>query len=94
MEVHPNFSEAPHLRSSIPHPKTESSKNQIESRRIIPWPKYAKGIQKCHFSKQDRHSDDFGLRNAVIQKTFSRKCATSIVERVKLHIVCVDCILL
>ena len=28
-EVHPNFSEAPHLRGSIPHPKTDFSKNQI-----------------------------------------------------------------
>ena len=28
------------------------------------------------------HSDDFGLRSPVIQKTFQRKCGTSIVERV------------
>ena len=32
IEVHPNFSEAPHLRSSIPHPKTDLSKNQIAAR--------------------------------------------------------------
>ena len=29
IEVHPKFSEAPHLRSSIPHPKTEFSKNEM-----------------------------------------------------------------
>ena len=38
IEVHPNFSEAPFLRSSIPLPKTDFSKNQIASRRIIPLP--------------------------------------------------------
>ena len=34
------------------------------------------------FSKQDLHSDDFGLRSPPRQspKTFERKCATSIVE--------------
>ena len=32
IEVHPNFSEAPHLRGSIPRPKPDSSKNQIASR--------------------------------------------------------------
>ena len=34
----PNFSEAPDLRSFIPYPKTDFSKNQIASRPIIPWP--------------------------------------------------------
>ena len=38
IEVPPDFSEAPHSRSPIPHPKTDLSKNQIASRRIIPWP--------------------------------------------------------
>ena len=42
----------------------------------MPWPKYS----ITPFSKQDRHSDDFGLRNPVIQKILERKCATSIVE--------------
>ena len=28
-------------------------------------------IRKRHFSKQDWHSDDFGLRSSVIQKHFS-----------------------
>ena len=39
IELHRNFSEAPRLRSSIPHPKTGFSKYQIASRRIISWPK-------------------------------------------------------
>ena len=47
MEVYPNFSEAPPLRSSLPHPKTDlSAKNQIASRRIIP---YSPSIQKGLF---------------------------------------------
>ena len=32
IEAHSEFSEVPHLRSSIPHPKTDFSKNQIASR--------------------------------------------------------------
>ena len=32
IEVHAEFSGAPHLRSSIPYPKTYFSKNQISSR--------------------------------------------------------------
>ena len=32
IEVHPEISEAPDLRSSIPHPKTDFSDNQIASR--------------------------------------------------------------
>ena len=32
IDVPPNFSEAPHLRSFIPHPKTDFSKNHIASR--------------------------------------------------------------
>ena len=38
IDIHPNFSEAPDLRSSIPHPKTNFSTIQIASRRILPWP--------------------------------------------------------
>ena len=41
-------------------------------------------MQKRHFSKQNWHSDDCGLRIPVIQKVFYRKCATSVVERVAL----------
>ena len=32
VEVRPEFSEASHLRSSLPHPKNDLSKNQIASR--------------------------------------------------------------
>ena len=42
IEVHPKYSEFTPLRSSIPHPKTDFSKNQNASRRIIPWPKSTK----------------------------------------------------
>ena len=35
-------SEDPHLRSSMPHPKADFSKNQNESRRVIPWPEPSK----------------------------------------------------
>ena len=42
IEVHPKLSEAPHLRSSIPRPKIDFSKNKNTSRRIIPWPKSTK----------------------------------------------------
>ena len=67
------------LRSSIPHLKTDFSKTQIASRRIIPCPSE---VYKIKFvSEQDWHSDDFGFRNPVIQKTFLRKCATSVAER-------------
>ena len=38
---------------------------------------------KDHYSKQDWHCDDFGLRSPVIQETFWQKCATSIAERVR-----------
>ena len=42
IEVHPNFSEAPRLRRSIPQSKSDFSENQIASRRIIPWPESTK----------------------------------------------------
>ena len=43
MEVHPKTkSEDPHLRSSMPHPKADFSKNQNKSRRVIPWPESSK----------------------------------------------------
>ena len=42
IEVHLNFSKAPHLRSSVPLLKTDFSKNQVASRRVIPWPEPTK----------------------------------------------------
>ena len=44
IEVHSTFSEAPHLRNSIPHPKTDFSKKQIASWWIIPWPQVYKNV--------------------------------------------------
>ena len=41
-------------------------------------------MQIRHFSKPDWHSADFGLSSPVIQKIFQRKCATAIVERVRI----------
>ena len=38
MEVHPILYEAPHLRRSIPHPKTDFRKKENASRRLFPWP--------------------------------------------------------
>ena len=71
IEVHPSFSEAPHLRSSVPRPKTGSSKNQNASRRIIPWPKSTK---RFFFRNQDRHTDDLGSRSPVFQKQIAEMC--------------------
>ena len=42
IEVHPKFSEAPHLRNSIPLPETDFCISQNASRRIIPWPESTK----------------------------------------------------
>ena len=42
IEVHPKFYEVPHSRSSIPHSKTDFSKNQNASRWILPWLKSTK----------------------------------------------------
>ena len=79
IEVHPKFSEAPHLRSSIPHPKTDFSKNQIASRRIIPWPESTKRF----FSKSKFFMPkSWGQGTPGVSETKLRKCDTSIVERV------------
>ena len=49
-------------------------------------------MQKRQFLNRDWPSDDFGLRIPVIQKTFYRKCATFIVERVSIaHVVDRSC---
>ena len=64
IEVHPEFSEAPHFRSSIPHPKTDCSKNQNASRRKLPWPKSTKSF----FSKSRLAFRRFGVK----QKTSFR----------------------
>ena len=42
----------------------------------------AQAYKNVNFSKQDWHSDEYGSRNPVTQKTFEREYATSIVKRV------------
>ena len=75
------MSEALHLGSYIQYPtrKLTSSKNRVASQYIIPWPQ----VYNYVIWKQDwPYFDDFELSNPTIQKKKSRKCATSIVERV------------
>ena len=42
IEVHPIFSEAPHLRSSVSHAKTDFSTNHTAFQLILPWFKLTK----------------------------------------------------
>ena len=65
IEVHPNFSEAPDLRSSIPYPKTDLSKNQLASRRITPWPQSTKRL----VSKSRLAFRRFGLKEPRLSET-------------------------
>ena len=65
IEIHPSFSEAPHLRSSVPYPITDFSKNQIASRWIIPWPTYpityffeTRLAFRRFWAKEPRHSEN------------------------------------
>lgn len=81
IEFPPIFSEAPHLRSPIPHPNTDFSQNQIASRRILPCPKNT----KTSFSKQNWPSDDFGLRSTVIQNKKGEN-VLPLSERVLTHV--------
>ena len=64
IEVHLNVSDVPHLRSSIPHPKTDFSKKRHASRRIIPWPK----SRKSFFEIKIGIPTILGSRNPVFQK--------------------------
>ena len=76
IEGHPDFSDAPDSRSSIPHPKTDSSKNQIA------WPE----SRKLFLSKSRLAFQRFGLKEARLSETkiiiIAEMCYTSIVERV------------
>ena len=69
--VHPNYSEARHLRSSVPHSKPDISKNQIASLWMIPLPKQT--YTPFIFRNTINHwlSDYFGLWSPVLRKTFS-----------------------
>ena len=60
IEVRPDFSEAPHMRSSIPHPKADFSKNQIAPR--------GPRLQNVFFRNQYWHSVDCGSRNPIFQE--------------------------
>ena len=79
IEVPPRLSEAPHLRSSIPHPNTRFGQNQIAFRRIIPWPKYTK---TSFFEARLLAYRRVWVKEPRYSKTKIRKRATSIVERV------------
>ena len=76
IEAHPNFSEAPNFRSSILHPKTDFRKNQIASRRIIPWPESRNRV----ISKSRLAFRRFGLKELCLSEAKKWKCATSIAE--------------
>ena len=69
VEVHPNFSEDPHLRSSLPYPKNDLSKNQMASR------------SKSHGASTQKTFRRFWVKAPRHSETKKRKCATSIVER-------------
>ena len=79
IEVHPELSEAPQLRNSTPHPKTDFRKNQTPSRGIFLWPKYT----VTSFFATSLPFRRLKLRSSVVLNPFQRKCATSIVERVE-----------
>ena len=66
IEVHPNFSEAPHVRSSIPLPKPEFSRNQNASRRIFP---YGPSLQNVFFSKSRLTFRRFAVKEPRISET-------------------------
>ena len=71
----------------MPHPKTDFNKNQLHPDEES----HGSSTQKCHFSKQNWHSDDVRLRNLVIQKPYKRKYVTSIVEHVRDERLCKIC---
>ena len=66
IEVHLNFSEAPHLRSSIRHPKSFFSKNRKSSWRITPWPKSTKRF----FRNQDLGKETPSFRNKIAEMCY------------------------
>ena len=73
--VHPNVSEAPFLRSFISHPTADFSKTS----HCIPMNNLMAQVYKNVFGR-----NKIGIprsRSPVIQKTFYRKWATSIVKR-------------
>ena len=71
---------APHLRSSVPHPKSDSSKKRKKS---IPMKNPIAQVYKNATTSQKQcwRSDDLGFRNPASQRTGQRQCAASIVKR-------------
>ena len=69
-EALPNFSEAPHLRSSTPNAKIDFSKSQTVFRCIFPRPEYT---MKSIFSKNNWLSDEFWLTPLEPQSRFGVK---------------------
>ena len=63
IEVHSPYSEAPHLRRSITHPKTDSAKIKLHPKNIPT----AQVYENVIFLKQDWYFGDFGLRSPVVQ---------------------------
>ena len=80
IEVHPTLSEAPHLRSSIPHPNTDFRKNQNALGRLTPWPKSTKRF----LSNLRLTFRRFGVEEPRLSEEKKRNCATSVVQQVEL----------
>ena len=72
----PRFVSAPHLRTSLPHPKPDSGEKYGANRLTIPWLNYT----TRHIGKQDLFSDGHCLRSLVVQKAIKPKRGTSTVE--------------
>ena len=53
------------MRSSVPHSKTDFSKNQIASRRITPWPKSTKRFFR---------NQDWGEGTLIFRKKIAEMC--------------------
>ena len=66
IQVLPIFSKAPHLRSSIPQPETDFSKNQNCIAASDPMARVYKNIL---FRNQDWHSDDLGIKEPRLSET-------------------------
>ena len=66
-----DFDSMPIRPHTSPETKTDSTKNQIAPRRIIPWPKHT----MSHFFKTGfRNSDDFGLRSRHPENLSAEMC--------------------
>ena len=71
IKVHPNFSEAPQLRSSVPPPE---NRLRQKSNGIPMNDPTAQVFKNVIFETRLAFSDDFGLRSPVIQKKIAEVC--------------------